>query len=85
MRSDPERFLKYRKAVDSATQEGFPIFIRDSQLHDQAIAMMTDMIKQRIGAGRPDLEELFIPSFSPGCRRNTVIHCYHSIWVMERC
>ena len=74
MRSDPERFLKYRKAVDSAMQERFPIFIRNSQFHDWAIMMMTDMIKKRIGAGRPDLERLFIPSFSPGCRRNTVIH-----------
>ncbi|KAL9638316.1 MAG: hypothetical protein Q9164_001621 [Protoblastenia rupestris] len=71
MRSDPEKFLKYRKAVDSAMQERFPIFIRNSQLHDWAIVMMTDMIKKRIGAGRPDLERLFIPSFSPGCRRNT--------------
>ncbi|KAL8638433.1 MAG: hypothetical protein Q9228_004413 [Teloschistes exilis] len=66
MRTDPERFLKYRKGVDSAMQASFPIFIRESAFHDWAIAMMTDMIKQRIGAGRPDLEELFIPSFSPG-------------------
>ena len=72
MRSDPKRFLEYRKAVDSAMQERFPIFLRDSPFHDWAIAMMTDMIKGRIGEGRPDLEELFIPTFSPGCRRNTV-------------
>ena len=72
MRNDPERFLQYRKAVDSAMQATFPIFIRDSPFHDWAIGMMTDMIKQRIGGGRPDLEELFIPKFSPGCRRNTV-------------
>lgn len=72
MRTDPERFLAYRKGVDSAMQASFPIFIRESPFHDWAMAMMTDMIKQRIGAGRPDLEELFIPKFSPGCRRNTV-------------
>lgn len=72
MRNDPARFLKYRKAVDSAMQERFPIFIRNSPFHDWAIGMMTGMIKQRIGPGRPDLEELFIPNFSPGCRRNTV-------------
>ena len=72
MRNEPERFLQYRKAVDSAMQASFPIFIRDSPFHDWAIGMMTDMIKQRIGGGRPDLEELFIPKFSPGCRRNTV-------------
>ncbi|KAL8919728.1 MAG: hypothetical protein Q9172_004841 [Xanthocarpia lactea] len=72
MRTDPERFLKYRKGVDSAMQASFPIFIRESAFHDWAIAMMTDMIKQRIGEGRPDLEKLFIPSFSPGCRRNTL-------------
>ena len=72
MRNDTERFLQYRKAVDSAMQANFPIFIRDSPFHDWAIGIMTDMIKQRIGGGRPDLEELFIPKFSPGCRRNTV-------------
>lgn len=73
MRNDPERFLKYRKGVDSAMQASFPIFLRDSQFHDHAITMMTCMIKQHIGPGRPDLEQLFIPLFSPGCRRNTVI------------
>ena len=72
MRTDPEKFLKYRKGVDSAMQASFPIFIRQSAFHDWAITMMTDTIKQRIGEGRPDLEKLFIPSFSPGCRRNTV-------------
>ncbi|KAL9594849.1 MAG: hypothetical protein Q9179_005218 [Wetmoreana sp. 5 TL-2023] len=71
MRTDPERFLAYRKGVDSASQASFPIFIRDSSFHDWAMAMMTNMIKQRIGPGRPDLEELFIPKYSPGCRRNT--------------
>ncbi|KAI4173141.1 MAG: hypothetical protein LQ343_003068 [Gyalolechia ehrenbergii] len=71
MRNDPERFLKYRKGVDSAMQASFPIFLRDSQFHDHAITMMTCMIKQHIGPGRPDLEQLFIPLFSPGCRRNT--------------
>lgn len=78
MRNDPERFLRYRKTVDSAMQASFPIFIRDSPFHDWAMGMMTDMIKQRIGGGRPDLEELFIPKFSPGCRRNTVreLFCY---------
>ncbi|KAL9005333.1 MAG: hypothetical protein Q9188_001897, partial [Gyalolechia gomerana] len=53
MRNDPERFLKYRKGVDSAMQASFPIFLRDSLFHDHAIAMMTCMIKQRIG---PDVE-----------------------------
>ncbi|KAL8940818.1 MAG: hypothetical protein Q9216_002607 [Gyalolechia sp. 2 TL-2023] len=73
MRTDPERFLKYRKGVDSAMQANFPIFLRTSLFHDHAMVMMTEMIKQRIGPGRPDLERLFIPSFSPGCRRNTCV------------
>ena len=72
MRSNPDKFLKYRKGVDSAMQANFPIFIRHSPFHDWAIGAMTEMIKQRIGPGRPDLEEFFIPKFSPGCRRNTV-------------
>ena len=72
LRTDATRFLEYRKAVDSAMQERFPIFFREGQMHDIVRQMITDMVKQRIGPGRPDLEELFIPDFSPGCRRNTV-------------
>ena len=72
MRNDSDGFLEYRKKVDSAMQATFPIFLRESPMHDMAIAMMTDIIKKRIGEGRPDLEELYIPKYSPGCRRPTV-------------
>ena len=72
MRTDSERFLQYRKNVDGAMQANFPIFLRDSPMHDMATKMIRDMIKQRIGEGRPELEKLYIPNYSPGCRRPTV-------------
>ncbi|CAG8904552.1 unnamed protein product [Penicillium egyptiacum] len=70
-RTDPARFLQYRKAVDGVMQERFPIFLRNHPLHDMTIEMITQMIKARVGPDREDLIKLFTPDFSPGCRRPT--------------
>lgn len=72
LRSDPEALLKYRKEIDIALQKRFPIFLRGTIENKMAKAMMADAIRARIGPGRDDLKEMFIPEFSPGCRRLTV-------------
>ncbi|KAL4993015.1 cyclohexanone monooxygenase [Aspergillus recurvatus] len=70
-RSNPERFLEYRKAVDGVMQERFPIFLRHHPQREASIAMVKELLKDRLGADRDDLIELFTPAFSPGCRRPT--------------
>ncbi|KAL2862203.1 flavin-containing monooxygenase [Aspergillus lucknowensis] len=69
-RSDPERFLQYRKAVDGVMQERFPIFLRHHPLHGETRDMIREMVAGQF-KGRPDLAKLFTPDFSPGCRRPT--------------
>ncbi|KAI9368961.1 cyclohexanone monooxygenase [Aspergillus egyptiacus] len=70
-RTDPARFLEYRKAVDGVMQERFPIFLRNHPMHDMTTEMIAQMISSRIGPDRQDLKKLFTPDFSPGCRRPT--------------
>ncbi|KAJ5150457.1 uncharacterized protein N7500_010646 [Penicillium coprophilum] len=69
-RTDPERFLKYRKAVDGVMQERFPIFLRQHPLHESTKPMIRELVRQQFG-DRDDLVKLFTPDFSPGCRRPT--------------
>ena len=70
-RTDPEKFLDYRKAVDGVMQERFPIFLRHHPLHESAKPMMRELVTRQFG-DREDLVRLFTPEFSPGCRRPTV-------------
>ena len=72
MRTDPDAFLKYRKEVDGAMQQRFPVFLRGSEPNINAKKRMAEMIRARIGPGHEDLKEKFIPKWSPGCRRITV-------------
>ena len=73
LRTDPEAFLKYRKEVDGALQKTFSVFLRGSELNIAAKKGMAEMIHGRIGPGHEDLKEKFVPKWSPGCRRMTVI------------
>lgn len=72
LRTDPDALLKYRKEIDVALQKRFPIFLRGTEMNKMAKIMMADSIRARIGPGREDLKAMFIPKFSPGCRRLTV-------------
>ncbi|KAL2802551.1 cyclohexanone monooxygenase [Aspergillus granulosus] len=69
-RSDPEKFLAYRKAVDGIMQERFPIFLRHHPLHAATIPMIKEQVQKQFGE-RQDLAHMFTPDFSPGCRRPT--------------
>ncbi|KAJ9298349.1 hypothetical protein DTO271G3_3954 [Paecilomyces variotii] len=68
-RTDPEKFLEYRKKVDGVMQERFPIFLRSHQLREATIPMITELVKVRVGPDRED--KIFTPIFSPGCRLPT--------------
>jgi hypothetical protein len=48
--------------------EGFPIFLRSSPLHIWARAAIDESMWVKIGPGRNELKEKFIPDWSLGCR-----------------
>lgn len=75
-RTDPQRFLQFRKSVDGVAQQGFPFFLRNHPMHAIATGMISKMITDRLGPDRADLARLFAPDFSPGCRRPTVRHAH---------
>ena len=72
LRTNPEVLLNHRKQIENSLQRQFPIFLRGSEINKMARIMMTESIIARIGPGHDKLKELYIPKFSPGCRRLTV-------------
>ncbi|KIW21580.1 hypothetical protein PV08_02160 [Exophiala spinifera] len=70
-RDDPEFHLRYRKRLESALTEMFPLFLRGTSLNLQAREGMRASMLARIGPGHEELKRKFIPQWSPGCRRLT--------------
>ncbi len=71
-RNDPEWHLEYRKKLEAAVVETFPMFYRGSELNIKAKQAMRDRMLARIGDGFDELKKRLIPEWSPGCRRLTV-------------
>jgi cation diffusion facilitator CzcD-associated flavoprotein CzcO len=69
-RDDPEYHLKYRTELERAIVGGWDMFYRGSELNVAAKAHMQAQMAARLGH-REDLKALFIPEWSPGCRRLT--------------
>ncbi|KIX92951.1 uncharacterized protein Z520_11427 [Fonsecaea multimorphosa CBS 102226] len=70
-RSDPGFHLQYRKRLESALTEMFPMFLRGTKLNMQAREGMRASMLAKIGPGHEELKQRFIPQWSPGCRRLT--------------
>ncbi|KIW87486.1 uncharacterized protein Z519_11809 [Cladophialophora bantiana CBS 173.52] len=70
-RTDPEFHLQYRKRLESALTEMFPMFLRGTKLNVQARESMRASMLAKIGPGHDELKQRFIPQWSPGCRRLT--------------
>ncbi len=70
-RSDPDFHLQYRKKLESALTEMFPLFLRGTKSNIQAKEVMKASMLAKIGPGHDELKRNFIPSWSPGCRRLT--------------
>ncbi|KAJ9201546.1 hypothetical protein DTO164E3_3439 [Paecilomyces variotii] len=70
-RTDPEKFLEYRKKVGGVMQERFPIFLRSHQPREATIPIITELVKARVGPDGEFLVKIFTPSFSLACRRPT--------------
>ena len=69
-RTDPAYHLKYRKAVERSIAGNFRMFIRGSDQSKAAKMMMQEDMSRRLH-DRQDLQQAFIPDWSPGCRRLT--------------
>lgn len=72
LRTNPERLLKYRKQIETSLHRMFPIFLRGSETSKMLRTATTESTIARIGPGHDELKEMYIPKFSPGCRRLTV-------------
>jgi len=70
-RDDPEFHLQYRKKLESAVNNLFEMFLKDSETSQDAEKAMRAEMNRRIGEGHEDLKEKLIPSWPPGCRRIT--------------
>jgi len=66
-RDDPEFHLQYRKKLESAVNNLFEMFIRDSDTNKAAEKLMRAEMHRRIGPGHEDLKEKLIPTWPPGC------------------
>lgn len=70
-RDDPEFHLQYRKRLESAVNNLFEMFLKDTETNRTAEKLMREEMHRRIGPGHEELKEKLIPSWPPGCRRIT--------------
>jgi cation diffusion facilitator CzcD-associated flavoprotein CzcO len=70
-RSDRAFHLQYRKRLESALTEAFPMFLRGTKQNIQAREAMQASMREKLGPGHDELKKRFIPEWSPGCRRLT--------------
>jgi hypothetical protein len=70
-KDNPEYHLQYRKKLESAINNIFEMYIKDSETSKGAQENMVKEMNRRIGPGHEDLKKSLIPSWPPGCRRIT--------------
>lgn len=69
--NDPDFHLAYRKRLESALTQMFPLFLRGTDLNKSARENFRASMLEKIGPGHEELKEKLIPTWSPGCRRLT--------------
>ena len=68
-REDPSHLRAYRKEIEHENNARFAVSTRrDSPAAEQAIPMLTKIMKQRLAA-KPELCDVLIPEWNVGCRR----------------
>lgn len=67
-RDDPDFHLQYRKKLESAVNNLFEMFLRDSDTNKAAEKAMRAEMYRRIGPGHEELKEKLVPSWPPGCK-----------------
>ncbi|KAH7024782.1 putative monooxygenase [Microdochium trichocladiopsis] len=68
--NDSEKYLAYRKAIETEMNGKFEINFKDSEFQKMARAYLADQMRKRLGEGHP-LASKLIPDFAVGCRRLT--------------
>lgn len=68
--NNPDEYLAYRKEVEKELNVRFPLFIRDTPQQTMAKEFTTKDMTTRL-SGKPELQNLIVPSFAVGCRRPT--------------
>ena len=69
-KSDPEAYLKYRRALEEDMQSVFSLTQQGSPLQNAAQKLFEKMMRRRL-TEKPEIIENMIPTFAPGCRRLT--------------
>ncbi|OAG37610.1 hypothetical protein AYO21_08218 [Fonsecaea monophora] len=72
---DKDKFLEYRKKVESTMNKFFDMQFKDSTLQKDAYENFRKTMRERLSR-KPELAELMIPTFGVGCRRVTPGHGY---------
>ncbi|RKL20092.1 hypothetical protein BFJ72_g15094 [Fusarium proliferatum] len=67
-KDDPDKFHKYRKALEEEICARFDLVLKDSDAQAQAKALLAEYMKQRLGKDNP-LAERLVPDFGVLCRR----------------
>src|SRR5690349_10405322 len=67
---DPEKYHTFRKTLETDFQSVHSITLRGSQMSTQARGYIVEQMRQRL-AKKPEVADLMIPTFSPGCKRLT--------------
>ncbi|KAJ9615416.1 hypothetical protein H2200_001491 [Cladophialophora chaetospira] len=65
----PEELTKIRKEIDLKQHGLFPLFLRNTDLHETTRVDLTREMKMKIN--NPAIENSLIPGWGPGCRRLT--------------
>lgn len=68
--SQPEKYHEFRKLVEMELNAVHGFSLKGSQLSDMARQSFTDLMKSRL-TKKPELPDLLLPEFAPGCRRLT--------------
>jgi hypothetical protein len=68
--SDETKFHTFRKIIKSELNSYHPFSLKGSDLSEGAHEAFTTLMTSRL-AKKPELAELLIPTFAPGCRRLT--------------
>lgn len=73
-RDDPEFHLQYRKKLESAVNNLFEMFLKDTETNKEAEKLMRAEMHRRIGPGHEELKQKLIPSWPPGCKSHEKKH-----------
>ena len=66
----PEKYLAYRKEIESELNARFRLYVKDSQAQKMGKKMTTDQMTSRLSK-KPELVDELLPDFAVGCRRPT--------------